>query len=73
MSKIGLPERKRNTQEGGDPMSPRTRGLSKYADYIILNNVIMLCEGEDSREAFKLCTDLTGIVNSNFKSELDSD
>ena len=62
MWKVGLPERKRNTQEGGGPMSPRTRRLSKYADYIIYNNVIMLCEGEDSPEAFKLCNDLIDIL-----------
>ena len=62
MWKVGLPERKRNTQEGGGPMSSRTRRLSKYADYIIYNNVIMLCEGEDSPEAFKLCNDLIDIL-----------
>ena len=62
MWKVGLPDRKRNTQEGGGPMSPRTRRLSKYADYIIFSNVILLCEGKNSEEAFKLCDDLISIL-----------
>ena len=37
--------------------------LAKYADYMIFNNVIMLCEGEDSNEAFKLCNDLIDLVS----------
>ena len=62
MWRVGLPDRKRNTQEGGGPMSPRTRRLSKYADYIIFNNVIILCEGKDSEEAFKLGDNLISIL-----------
>ena len=60
--RVVLPDRKRNTQEGGGPMSPRTRRLSKYADYIIFNNVIILCEGKDSEEAFKLGDNLISIL-----------
>ena len=36
--------------------------LSKYADYMIFNNVIILCEGVDSKEAFELCDDLVDLV-----------
>ena len=36
--------------------------LARYADYIIFNNVIILCEGEDSKGAFKLCNDLIDLL-----------
>ena len=34
----------------------------KYGDYMIFNNVIILCEGEDSKEAFKLGNDLIDLL-----------
>ena len=69
MWRVGLAERKASTQVvstqsetslAGAAKKPR---LARYADYMIFNNVIMLCEGEDSNEAFKLCNDLIDLVN----------
>ena len=70
MWRVGLPDRKRAAVclDGGDvnpgASVPDMCGgrVSKYADYIIFNNVIMLCEGENSQEGFKLCHDLTAIL-----------
>ena len=68
MWRVGLAERKASAQVvstqsetslAGAAKKPR---LARYADYIIFNNVIMLCEGEDSNEAFKLCNDLIDLV-----------
>ena len=63
MWRVGLGERK--ASEPKESMyGPKGRvRLARYADYIIFNNVIILCEGEDSKEAFKLCNDLVGILN----------
>ena len=63
MWRVGLAERK--ASEGKENMSGnkgRFR-LARYADYIIFNNVIILCEGEDSKEAFKICNDLTDLLS----------
>ena len=66
MWRVGLAERKASTQVVSTNISlanasekPR---LARYADYMIFNNVIMLCEGEDSNEAFKLCNDLIDLL-----------
>jgi hypothetical protein len=68
MWRVGLAERKASSQVvstqsesslAGPAKKPR---LARYADYMIFNNVIMLCEGEDSNEAFKLCNDLIDLV-----------
>jgi|ETN02SMinimDraft_2_1059926.scaffolds.fasta_scaffold00300_22 hypothetical protein len=68
MWRVGLPDRKQDAscQQRYNLQRSSLRGecgsrVSKYADYIIFNNVIMLCEGKDSNEAFKLCHSL---VNS---------
>jgi|ETNmetMinimDraft_12_1059888.scaffolds.fasta_scaffold04596_11 hypothetical protein len=71
MWRVGLPDRKRAAVclDGGDvnpgASIPDMCGGTpyKYADYIIFNNVIMLCEGEDSNEAFKLCNDLIDLLS----------
>ena len=64
--RIGLTDRKR-TSLGLDRMGTHTKvasmRIAKYGDYIIFNNVIILCEGEDSNEAFKLCNNFTGILS----------
>ena len=66
MWRVGLAERK-NSEAAFVPWDNitdkrgRTR-LARYADYIIFNNVIILCEGEDSNEALKLCNNLTDLV-----------
>jgi len=70
MWRVGLPDRKRAAVclDGGDvnpgASVPDMCGgrVSKYADYMIFNNTIILCEGEDSKEAFKLCDDLIGLL-----------
>ena len=68
MWRVGLPDRKQDAscQQRYNLQRSSLRGecgsrVAKYADYIIFNNVVMLCEGEDSKEAFRLCDDL---VNS---------
>ena len=68
MWRVGLPDRKQDAscQQRYNLQRSSLRGecgsrVSKYADYIIFNNVVMLCEGKDSNEAFKLCHSL---VNS---------
>ena len=60
--KIGLADRKRNRPSSGINLGREWR-LSKYAEYMIYDNVIILCMGEDSRESFKLCNDLIYLVN----------
>jgi hypothetical protein len=62
MWRTGLPDRKRTGPMATIPLGREWR-LSKYADYMIYDNVIMLCMGEDSNEAFQLCNDLIDILN----------
>mgnify|MGYP004368470331 CR=1 FL=1 len=69
MWRVGLAERK-NSEAAFFPdttsnISADKRGrirLARYADYMIFNNVIILCEGEDSKEAFKICNDLIDLL-----------
>ena len=69
MWRVGLPDRKINASceyslgKHGTGSSKCGKKLYKYADYMIFNNVIMLCEGEDSNEAFKLCNALINLVS----------
>ena len=62
MWRVGLADRKRNRPSSGINLGREWR-LSKYAEYMIYDNVIILCMGEDSRESFKLCNDLIDLVN----------
>ena len=65
MWRVGLAERKASESKENMRLknfTDRVR-LARYADYIIFNNVIILCEGEDSKEAFKLCDDLIDILD----------
>ena len=68
MWRVGLAERKTSTPKiefgraKNMTLASEKRRLARYADYIIFNNVIMLCEGEDSNEAFKLCNDLIDLL-----------
>ena len=63
MRRVGLSERKAS-ESMLDDMKTKKRGrIARYADYIIFNNVIILCEGEDSNEAFKICDDLINILS----------
>ena len=63
MWRVGLAERKASTLVMNMKLAKERVRLARYADYMIFNNVIMLCEGEDSNEAFKLCNDLIDLVN----------
>ena len=69
MWRVGLADRKASESKQGFGSFGRNKNLThrirlaRYADYIIFNNVIILCEGEDSKEAFKLCDDLTDILS----------
>ena len=67
MWRVGLSDRKRSSSALDSHPIQRAQALevrlAKYADYMIFNNVIMLCEGEDSNEAFKLCNDLIDLVS----------
>ena len=60
--KIGLADRKRNRPSSGINLGREWR-LSKYAEYMIYDNVIMLCMGENSNESFQLCNDLIELVS----------
>ena len=69
MWRVGLPDRKISASCEAIASGKKGTGSSrcgerfyKYGDYIIFNNVIMLCEGEDSNEAFKLCNDLIDLL-----------
>ena len=65
MWRVGLAERKISGNfhaRSGNKKILEEKVTAKYADYMIFNNVIMLCEGEDSKEAFKLCNDLIDLV-----------
>ena len=67
MWRVGLSERKASSQivstQWNQSAAAKKPRLARYADYMIFNNVIMLCEGEDSNEAFKLCNDLIDLVS----------
>ena len=66
MWRVGLAERKISGNfhaRSGNKKILEEKVTAKYADYMIFNNVIMLCEGEDSKEAFKLCNDLIDLVS----------
>ena len=67
MWRVGLSDRKRSSSALDSHPIQRAQALevrlAKYADYMIFNNVIMLCEGADSNEAFKLCNDLIDLVS----------
>ena len=66
MWRVGLAERKASTTSNEyDFKGVKNKGprLARYGDYMIFNNVIILCEGEDSNEAFKLCNDLIELVS----------
>ena len=70
MWRVGLAERKidasckRDSSKGPTQTSPNCGNrVWKYADYMIFNNVIILCEGEDSKEAFKRCNGLIDILD----------
>ena len=69
MWRVGLADRKASESKQGFGSFGRNKNLThrirlaRYADYIIFNNVIILCEGEDSNEAFKLCNDLIDLVS----------
>ncbi len=65
MWRVGLADRK-NSEQVAEGVTEKYRGrvrLARYADYIIFNNVIILCQGEDSKEAFKLCNDLIDLLS----------
>jgi len=69
MWRVGLAERKTSTPKiefgraKNMTLASEKPRLARYADYIIFNNVIMLCEGEDSQEGFKLCNDLIDLLS----------
>ena len=64
MWRVGLAERKNSEPGALWPKDKKGRlRLARYADYIIFNNVIILCEGEDSNEAFKICNDLIDLLS----------
>ena len=66
MWRTGLTDRKMdaNCTQGGSSINRNCGNrLWKYGDFIVFNNVIMLCEGKDSNEAFKLCNALIELVN----------
>ncbi len=68
MWRVGLADRKASESKQGFGSFGRNKNLThrirlaRYADYIIFNNVIILCEGEDSNEAFKICNDLIDLL-----------
>ena len=65
MWRVGLPDRKRAGSlalDGEKPSSTVLRRIAKYGDYLIFNNVVILCEGEDIKESFKNCDNLIEIV-----------
>ena len=65
MWRVGLADRK-NSEQVAEGVTEKYRGrvrLARYADYIIFNNVIILCQGEDSKEAFKLCDNLLNLLD----------
>ena len=70
MWKTGLSDRKVNASceynhgKHGTGSSKCGKRVYKYGNYMIYNNVIILCEGESSKEAFGLCGNLIKIVNN---------
>ena len=70
MWRTGLSDRKVNASceyshgKHGTGSSKCGKRLYKYGDYMIFNNVIILCEGENSKEAFPLCHNLINIISN---------
>jgi hypothetical protein len=70
MWRTGLSDRKVNASceyshgKHGTGSSNCGKRLYKYGDYMIFNNVIILCEGENSKEAFPLCHNLINIISN---------
>jgi|TARA_B100000315_G_C14454659_1_gene530805 hypothetical protein len=66
MWRVGLSDRKRSSSALDSHPTQRAQALevrlAKYADYMIFDNVIILCEGENSKESFKLCNDLINLL-----------
>ena len=66
MWRVGLPDRKltlTKTLYGGERPSTQAGFNPKYHDYVVYNNVIMLCEGVDSKKSIKTCWDLIDLVS----------
>ena len=66
MWRVGLAERKISGNfhaRSGNKKILEEKVSAKYGDFIIYNNVIILCEGKDSNEAFQLCNDLIDLVS----------
>ena len=65
MWRVGLPDRKRAGSlalDGEKPSSTVLRRIAKYGEFVIFNNVVILCEGEDIKESFKNCDNLIEII-----------
>ena len=69
MWRVGLADRKIDAScavgghRGHSSNSDCGERVWKYGDYLIFDNLIILCEGADSNEAFKLCNDLIDLVS----------
>ena len=66
MWRVGLPDRKltlTKTLYGGERPSTQGGLNPKYHDYVVYNNVIMLCEGVDSEKSIKACWELIDLVS----------
>ena len=67
MWRVGISDRKINvlkTSHGSyaerNETVPHT--ASKYAEYVILDNVIMLCEGVEIEDSYKNCSNLIDLI-----------
>ena len=69
MWRVGLADRKIDAScavgghRGHSSNSDCGERVWKYTGFIVFNNVIILCEGGDSKESFKLCVDLIRILS----------
>ena len=58
--KVGLTERRQCSGNGGHHSGKCD--LPKYFDYVIVGNMVMLCEGKDSETSLQNCADLMAVV-----------
>lgn len=58
----GEKDRRRCSRPPGQPHSG-CNYTSKYGDFVIFNNVVVMCEGKDIMESRMTCSNLLGLLN----------
>ena len=59
----GKKDRRKCSRAAQTPHSSCTYS-ARYLEYVIRGNIILFCEGDESTEAFKNCSNLMGVIES---------